>query len=194
MAQRSLRTCYYSNVRCPSTKYWPTRPYSPVQKNRTLVIWRDCNSHLLTTTTMIAKYYSQTQTATTLGSKLNVPLFLCASFCALRQETIVEKLQHEILPTSMGTLYSSHTERWGGRCKERVHECFTLCRLGSLGHRSPAWVLFTALPAHEVSLPGLEQGQSSSVSPFLSQVLSRSGQPRVTVGPVKAPNGCPPSH
>lgn len=116
----------------------------------------------------------------------DMSLYLHASFCAPRQENIVEKLQYEILQTSVGTFCSSHTERWGGRCKQRVYECFTLCWLGSLGHRSPAWVLFTALPAHKVSLPGLEQGQSSSVSRFLSQVLSQSGQPRVTVGPVKA--------
>lgn len=101
-------------------------------------------------------------------------------------QPIVEKLKHEILPTSMGTLSSSHSDRWGGRCKQRVYECFTLCWLGSLGHRSPPRVLFTALPAHEVSLPSLERGQSSSVSPFLFQVLSLSGQPPLTVGPVKA--------
>lgn len=137
---------------------------------------------------MIAKYHSKWIPKHPLHetSRLNLPLFSCASFCALRQETIVEKLQHEILPTSMGTLYSSHTDRWGGRWKQRVYECFTLCWLGSLGYRSPPWVLFTALPAHEVSLPGLERGQSSSVSQFLSQVLSRLGQPWVTVGPVKA--------
>lgn len=52
-----------------------------------------------------------TLTPTTLDSKLNLSLFLCALFCALRQVTIVEKLQYEILPTSMGTLYSFHTER-----------------------------------------------------------------------------------
>lgn len=86
---------------------------------------------------------------------------------------------------SPSTFYSSHTEHWGGRCKQRGYECFTLCWMGSLGHRSPAWVLFTALPAHEVSLPGLEQGQSSSVSPVLSQDQSWSGQPCLTVGPVK---------
>lgn len=162
----------------PLNEYKPTYCYE-----KTGFLWYDA------TVTYIYNDYHDceiSQTPTTLGSKWNLPLFLCASFWALRQETIVEKLQHEILPTSMGTLYSSHTERWGGRCKETVYECFTLCRLGSLGHRSPAWVLFTALPAHEVSLPGLERGQSSSVSPFLFQVLSRSGQPRVTVGPVKA--------
>ena len=88
--------------------------------------------------------------------------------------------------TSMDTLCSAQCERWGGRCKQRLYECFTLCWLGSLGHHSPAWVLFTALPSHEVSLPSLEQGQSSSVRPVFSQVVCPSVWPWVTVGPVKA--------
>lgn len=112
--------------------------------------------------------------------------YFYVSSCALRQEAIVEKLQHEFEETSMGTLCSSHTERWGGGCDQGVYECFTLCWLSSLGHRSSAWVLFTALPAHEVSLPGLESGQSSSVRLFLSPLLSQFGTLRLTVGPLKA--------
>lgn len=73
-----------------------------------------------------------------------------------------------------------------------MYECFTLCWLGSLGCRSPAWVLFTALSAHEVSLPGLEQGQSSSVSLLLSQALSRLRQPWGYCRPSQGLNGCPP--
>lgn len=46
-----------------------------------------------------------------------------------------------------------------GRCEQKACECFTLCWLGSLGDGGPARILFTALSAHEVSLPGLEQGE-----------------------------------
>lgn len=72
-----------------------------------------------------------------------------------------------------------------GRCEQKACECFTLCWLGSLGHGGPARILFTALSAHEVSLPGLERGKGerrgdkvSSVSRLLSQVASPSWQPR----------------
>lgn len=80
----------------------------------------------------------------------------------------------------------------GREGEQKVCECFTLCWLGSLGHGSSACILFTALSAHEVSLPGLEQcrsggaggggkeggGKVSSDSRLLSQVPSPSGQPR----------------
>lgn len=46
-----------------------------------------------------------------------------------------------------------------GRCEQKACECFTLCWLGSLGDGGPARILFTALSAHEVSLPGLERGE-----------------------------------
>lgn len=143
------------------------------------------SNKLLTTTAVHAKYHSGWIHKHPLNWALNeIALYFYATHSVLWGR---KSCNMKFLPTSMGTLYSFHSERWGGRCKQRVYECFTLCWLGSLGHRSPAWVLFTALSAHEVSLPGLEWGQSSLVSPFLSQVLSRSGQPRVTVGPVKAP-------
>lgn len=49
--------------------------------------------------------------------------------------------------------------RGGGKW---VYEWLTLCLLSLLRYHSPPWVLFTALSAHEVSLPGLEdKGQVS---------------------------------
>lgn len=61
-----------------------------------------------------------------------------------------------------GAEHVKRAERRGGTCERRGHECFTLCWQASLGRRRPAWVLFTATPAHEVSLPGLEHRQSGS--------------------------------
>lgn len=148
-----------------------------------------------TITAAITKYHKKWIHKRPLHQTPNyLSVYVCVSLSAPRQETVVEKLQHEVLPTGIGTFYSSHTERWEGWWWETVYECFTLCWLGSLGHHSSAWVLFTAFPAHEVSLPGLERGQSSSVSsiPLLGtfSIRTTTGHCRLS----QSPNGCPPSH
>lgn len=107
---------------------------------------------------------------------------------------MMEKLQRDHLTSKRATASTASVREAagvggvGGVC---VCECFTLCRLGSLGHRSPSAVLFTALPPHEVSLPGLPGGQSSSVSTLVSRMPSCRGTAAGDCGPSQGPNGFP---